>query len=205
MDFTPGANWVYNTGGSHLLSAIVHQTTGSSTLSFAETNLFTPLGITDYYWTGDPQGNVNGGSSLRLRPRDMAKFGFLYLHNGTWDGQQLVPASWVAASTASHATVDSNREYGYQWWIHPDLGAYAAHGYLNQHIYVIPNLDMVVVFTAHSSGFNPSYLLSEYILPSARAPDALIPLGIGIGALITTAIIAGISVVLIRRKYPKIN
>lgn len=203
MDFTPGANWVYNTGGSHLLSAIIYQTTGTSTLSFADANLFAPLGITDYYWSRDPQGNVNGGSALQLRPRDMAKFGFLYLHNGTWDGQQIVPASWVATSSASHATVDSNTEYGYQWWIHPDLGAFAAHGYLNQHIYVIPNQDMVVVFTARSTTFNPSYLLSEYILPSASAQTALLPLAIGIGALITTAVIAGISVVLIQRKYPK--
>jgi CubicO group peptidase (beta-lactamase class C family) len=205
MDFAPGTNWVYNTGGSHLLSAIVHQTTGTPTLSFAESNLFSPLGITDYYWSHDPQGNVNGGSALQLRARDMAKFGFLYLHNGTWDGQQIVPASWVAASTASHATVDSITEYGYQWWIHPDLGAYAAHGYLNQHIYVIPNQDMVVVFTARSTAFNPSYLLSEYILPSASALDNLLPIVIGVGALIATAIVAGVSVVLIRRKYPKIG
>ncbi|MFX1575538.1 MAG: serine hydrolase domain-containing protein [Promethearchaeota archaeon] len=201
MDSSPGSRWVYNTGGSHLLSAIVHETTNMSTLEFAETNLFTPLGITDYYWSDDPQGNVNGGSALQLRPRDMAKFGFLYLHNGTWDGTELLPASWIAASSSSHATVDSYTEYGYQWWIHPHINAFAAHGYLNQHIFVIPNQDMVVVATARSSEFDPLHLLEDYIIPAASAPLNPVPLAIGFTVVILTLIVAGVSVLRIRRKY----
>ncbi len=202
MDYSPGSQWVYNTGGSHLLSAIIYQTTGLSTQAFAETNLFAPLGITDYYWSRDPQGNVNGGSSLQLRPRDMAKFGFLYLHNGTWDGQQILPASWVAASSTSHAIVDSETEYGYQWWVHPTIDAYAAHGYLNQHIFVVPNQDMVIVFTARSSAFDVIHLLEDYILPSVNPPVNMLLAVIGAGAVITTGVVAAILIVLIRRRYP---
>lgn len=202
MDYSPGTHWVYNTGGSHLLSAIINQTTGVSTQAFAETNLFAPLGITDYYWSRDPQGNVNGGSSLQLCPRDMAKFGFLYLHNGTWDGQQILPASWVVASSTSQVIVDSETEYGYQWWIHPTIDTYAAHGYLNQHIFVVPNQDMVVVFTARSSAFDVIHLLEDYILPSINQPINMIPVVIGASAVITTGVVAAILVVLIRRRYP---
>ncbi len=202
MQYSPGSYWVYNTGGSHLLSAIINQTTGVSTQEFAETNLFAPLGITNYYWSRDPQGNVNGGSSLQLRPRDMAKFGFLYLNNGTWDGQQILPTSWVTASSATHATVDSQTQYGYQWWVHPTIDAYAAHGYLNQHIFVIPSQDMIVVFTARSSGMNPMHLIEDFILPAASAPGDLLPLAIGVGAVIITAIVAVGCIVLIRRRYP---
>ncbi len=200
MDYTPGAQWVYNTGGSHLLSAIVDETTGMSTQLFAETNLFTPLGITDYYWSRDPQGNVNGGSSLQLRPRDMAKFGFLYLHNGTWDGQELLPVSWIMASSTNHATVDSMTEYGYQWWIHPNINAFAAHGYLNQHIFVIPNQDMVVVITARSSSFSVMPLLENYIVPAASASPPLPIIELVTGIVIITILIVGVFVILLRRR-----
>ncbi|MFX1317953.1 MAG: serine hydrolase domain-containing protein [Promethearchaeota archaeon] len=200
MAYTPGSHWVYNTGGSHLLSAIVHETTGVSTQDFAEENLFAPLGITDYYWSRDPQGNVNGGSALQLRARDMAKFGFLYLHNGTWDGEQIVSASWVAASSIGHATVDSQTEYGYQWWIHPNIGSFAAHGHLNQHIYVIPDQDMVVVFTARSSEFNPMHLVEDYIIPAAQYQPQLLPLILGVTAISATVVVGVVAVVLIRRR-----
>jgi CubicO group peptidase (beta-lactamase class C family) len=201
MTNTPGTRWVYNTGGSHLLSAIVHQTTGRSTLDFADEHLFGPLGITEYYWSQDPQGNVNGGSSLQLRARDMAKFGFLYLHNGTWDNQQIISSSWVAASSIGHATVSSSTEYGYQWWIHPNVGAFAAHGYMNQHIYVIPDQDMVVVFTARSSEFNPMRLIEDYILPAAQYQPHILPLILGV-TVVSVAIVFGIAaIILIRRRY----
>jgi CubicO group peptidase (beta-lactamase class C family) len=200
MDYAPGSQWVYNTGGSHLLSAIVHEMTENSTLAFAETNLFTPLGITDYSWAHDPQGNVNGGSALRLRPRDMAKFGFLYLHNGTWDGREIVPSSWVLASSTGQVIVDSVTEYGYQWWVHPGINAYAAHGYLNQHIYVIPSQDMVVVFTAASSSFDTMQLLEDYILPATNPLSNLPLLGIGVTAIILTIVLIVIGSILIRRR-----
>lgn len=180
MDYAPGEQWVYNTGGSHLLSAVLTQTTNLSALSFAETHLFGPLGIIDYSWNDDPQGYHNGGSALRLRARDMAKFGFLYLHNGTWDEDEILPASWIMASSAHHATVDSQTQYGYQWWIHPHIDTYAAHGYQNQHIFVFPHLDMIVVFTARSTHLDVFLFLEDYIIPAAISPllDPLLSTGL---------------------------
>jgi len=123
----PGAVFNYNSGASHLLSAIVQKTTGTSTLAFARENLWKPLGITDVAWGADTSGIAVGGSDLRLTPRDMAKLGYLYLRGGVWDGQQIVPAEWVKTSTTKHITSgNAGLDYGYQWWIWPD--GFAAQG-----------------------------------------------------------------------------
>ncbi len=187
MEYTPGEFWEYNTGASHLLSAILNVSTGMFTQHFAEERLFLPLGITEYSWTRDPQGNVNGGSNLNLRPRDMAKFGFLFLNNGTWDGVQIVPANWAATATAQHITLSETTGYGYQWWVHPRLSAYSARGYLGQLIYVFPQLNMIVIFTASTNALEDSYLIENYILPSAGIiPGGYTP---NQGALITAGFV----------------
>ncbi|MFX0105298.1 MAG: serine hydrolase domain-containing protein [Candidatus Hodarchaeota archaeon] len=166
MVAAPGTVWLYNTGASHLLAAIIRQTTGQSPLQYAHEVLFAPLGISNVFWTSDSQGLNFGGSELHLRPRDMAKFGLLYLHNGTWDGQQIVPESWISQSRASPAIPWSGTGYGYQWWKNLNLGTYEARGLHNQWIIVDPKNDLVIVFTASDyDGQIPIfYLVSEYIL-----------------------------------------
>ncbi|MHA2429327.1 MAG: serine hydrolase domain-containing protein [Candidatus Hermodarchaeia archaeon] len=171
MEYAPGEAWVYNTGGSHLLSAILTQATNMTALAFTEAHLFGPLGINDYTWPDDRQGYNNGGSSLELRPRDMAKLGFLYLNNGTWDGEQILPAEWVETASRPHVTFSPNRGYGYQWWTHtpdtfPLTPCFSARGYLGQLIYVFPDLDMVVVFTSDSNIIEPNHYLENFILPA---------------------------------------
>ncbi|MFX0210302.1 MAG: serine hydrolase domain-containing protein, partial [Candidatus Hodarchaeota archaeon] len=111
----------YNSGTSHLLSAIIQYVTGNSTLSFAQKHLFGPLGIksTNFDWPTDPQGINLGGTGITMTPRDMAKFGFLYLNYGIWDGKQIIPREWVEISTRSHISASSHirgKDYGYQWW-----------------------------------------------------------------------------------------
>ena len=145
----PGVRWNYNGGTSHLLSALVAETTGWDTLEFAREHLFGPLGITGVSWERDSHGIYKGGGGLYLTPRDMAKFGYLYLHNGMWDGKQIVPADFVAEATQTHSTVDGYTGYGYQsWWTCLGTDVYYAAGLLGQRIYVSPDLDIVVVFTA---------------------------------------------------------
>lgn len=95
MTTPPGSRFYYNSGNSHLLSAIVGKVTGRSTLDYARERLFGPLGIDDVLWRVDPQGVSNGGSDLYLQPRDMAKIGYLYLRGGVWEGKQILPASWI--------------------------------------------------------------------------------------------------------------
>ena len=77
-----------------------------SALEYAKAKLFGPLGISDVFWAHDPQGISNGGWGLYLQPRDMAKIGYLYLHNGAWEGKQLLPPDWI--NKVSHATVETH-------------------------------------------------------------------------------------------------
>ena len=165
----PGTVLNYNTGTSHLLSAILFRTTGEDTLDFAIEHLFEPLGIGPVVlWTADAQGLHFGGFGLNLAPRDMAKFGLLYLQNGIWDGEQIVPADYVAASGESHFYFEPETGYGYQWWTAPELGFYFALGVGGQLISVFPEFDMVVVITAEldlESMTDHIYeLISEYII-----------------------------------------
>jgi CubicO group peptidase (beta-lactamase class C family) len=97
----PGTTFAYCSPGMHLLSAILQQATGMTTLEFARANLFEPLGILDVQWPPDPQGVTNGHGELYLQPRDMAKLGLLWLHDGEWDGKQIVAREWVRAATQS--------------------------------------------------------------------------------------------------------
>jgi len=160
----PGEEWIYCTGASHLLSAILTQVSGYRALQFAREFLFGPLGIARAFWPPDSQGINYGGSELRITPRAMAKFGFLYLNNGTWDGQQIVPADWVINSTIPHFNLAS---YGYQWWLNPSAGLYHANGVYGQEIFIVPNQNLVVVFTGDFKNGNPEYqLLFNYILPA---------------------------------------
>jgi WD40 repeat protein/CubicO group peptidase (beta-lactamase class C family) len=167
MVYEPGEVFNYNTGCSQLLSAIIQKTTGKTALSFAQEHLFNHLDIEqgDMVWFQDPQGVYIGGTDSFLKPQDMAKIGYLYLNNGSWDGKQLVSAEWVENSTRSYSSIG----YGYQWWIaafgsYGEIKGYNALGFNNQKIYVVPELDLVVAFT---SGFDDSgFLVSNYIIPS---------------------------------------
>ncbi len=177
MTSNPGERWAYNSGASHLLSVIVNISTGIFTHEYAEDRLFEPLGITEYRWDMDPQGTAFGGSSLQLRPRDMAKFGFLFLNHGNWDGTQVVPTEWTTTAHYSHITLNENSEYGYQWWVQSQWSCYSARGYNGQLIYVFPELNMVVVFTASTNSLNDQYLIENFILPAAGIFPGSIPPG----------------------------
>ena len=147
----PGEEWYYNGGASHLLSAIITETTGRSAYEFAREFLFDPLNMTSVSWPHDPQGNSMGYTDLYISPRDMAKFGYLFLNNGSWEGEQIIPEEWVAESTKSYFSPYEGQGYGYQWWTIPHTKIYQASGLYGQRILVIPELDMVVVFTADAT------------------------------------------------------
>jgi CubicO group peptidase (beta-lactamase class C family) len=148
LEYEPGTVQNYNSGDSHLLSAILTNATGKSTLEYATEHLFDPLGIKKLQWQTDPQGINTGGSGLLLRPRGMAKFGFLYLNNGTWDDSQLVPKEWVINSTKNPVEIDEWASYGYQWWVYPQVNSYLALGYGGQIIWLTPEYDLEIVFTS---------------------------------------------------------
>ncbi|MFQ5978368.1 MAG: serine hydrolase domain-containing protein [Candidatus Heimdallarchaeota archaeon] len=195
MVLAPGTQFNYNSGASHILSAILQNATGETTFSYANRHLFAPLGISPVIWRADPQGINAGGMYLQMRPRDMAKIGYLYLNNGSWEGKQIIPADWVEISTRKHYDMGNSAviDYGYQWWIyyypdlndsskHPPIDAYAAVGYSGQRIFVIPDQRMVVVFTADivstplKLGINTSiyvYLITAFIIEAVESSSQL--------------------------------
>ena len=165
----PGELWHYNTGSSHILSGIIRETTGTTTLDFAKTNLFNPIGIDNVMWSADLGGTQKGGFDLQLTPRDMARFGYLYLNKGRWGDTQIIPEEWIEKSTSSLTTINEETGYGYQWWIMPRLNAYRASGLYGQQIFVAPNENIVLVFTAHISPTQHALeesLFEDYILAS---------------------------------------
>jgi CubicO group peptidase (beta-lactamase class C family) len=171
----PGTRFEYCNGASFLLSAIIQETTGMSALAFAEEHLFGPLGISDVDWPSNPQGISIGYSELRMIPHDMAKIGYLYLNEGLWDGEEVVPSAWVEASTRKHVAATLQDGYGYQWWV-DSSGVYMALGYGGQFILVVPEKDMVVVFTSdleESDFYVPQRLLNDFIIPAAESSTPL--------------------------------
>jgi CubicO group peptidase (beta-lactamase class C family) len=168
----PGTRFEYCNGASSLLSALVQEKTGVTALEFAQEHLFGPLGISDVSWRTNPQGVSIGYSELHLTPHDMAKFGYLYLHEGQWEDRQVVPVAWVKASTREHIDARTLQDgYGYQWWVNDRGGHYLALGYRGQFIYVAPAKNLVVVFTGRLPDrdfFVPQRLLETYIIPAVK-------------------------------------
>lgn len=177
----PGTRFNYSTGSTSLLAAIIEQATGRSLPDYAAEKLYGPLGITHFQWNREigGVGHTSGGFGLHMTSRDMAKMGYLYLHHGEWDGAQIVPADWVAASITPQIPTDSedNSKYGYQWWIAADdaPAAFSARGFGGQLIYVAPELDLIVVFTAGlvDSDAYTFPLIYDHILPAISSDSAL--------------------------------
>ncbi len=190
MSDKPGTRFVYNSGGSHLLSAIIRESTGMNALAFAHKHLFGPLGISDVIWPLDPQGvNNHGWGSLKLTPHDMAKLGFLYLNEGRWDGKQVLSPAWVAEATTKHVPTPwaSHNGYGYLWWVRSSGGGYSAVGRGGQRIFVLPDKNMVVVLTSGIGGdaghTQLERLLRSFLIPAAKSPTPLPPNRRGVALL----------------------
>ncbi len=157
MQNQPGTVHQYWEAHGHLVSALVQIATKMSAADFAAKYLFAPLGITDATWVADPQGVSTGGNQLFMSPLSMAKLGYLYLHGGQWDGQQIVSEEWTKTAVITRikaAEVSGVLNYGYLWWTSTVSGheAYVALGALGQAIWVVPDLDLVVV-TTNDIGF----------------------------------------------------
>jgi CubicO group peptidase (beta-lactamase class C family) len=179
LNYNPGEEFQYANSASHLLSVILTKATGMSTKDFADKYLFNPLGIVSPEWGKDPEGNYAGYANIYMRPRDMAKFGWLYYSMGKWEGVQVVPEEWVAEST--RVQFDLNKEqdtgvengYGYKWWISSKTGyhTFSALGYGGQSITVIPDLGLEVVITClpNSLALNDEQreqFLKDYVITS---------------------------------------
>jgi CubicO group peptidase (beta-lactamase class C family) len=155
----PGTRFNYNSGGTAVLADILTRVTKMSLKDFARVSLFEPLGIRDWEWVSDLHGRPMAFTGLRMRPRDMAKIGRLVLNHGRWQGRQIVPADWIAASLKPRIdTGIADLQYGYQWWTGTvewqgkTIRWDAAFGNGGQRVFVLPELDMTVVITAGAYG-----------------------------------------------------
>lgn len=184
----PGSDFNYNGGLTQVMAAVLVRATKTSLQDYARTKLFEPLGITDVEWLGDLAGMPAAASGLRLRARDLAKFGSLYLHGGKWNGKQIIPASWIEMSTRRHFRFrprtgrDAGGEFGYAyfWWYscYPSaaglIEARTAIGNGQQRIFVLPGLDMVVtIFAGRYNDFTTggtlaSTILRDHVLPAVK-------------------------------------
>jgi len=152
MDAEPGQKWVYNSGGSDLMSAVLRKATGRTVDVYAEEVLFGPLGIREYYWKKEPKGLPDTEGGLYLEAEQLAKIGYLYLNDGVWAGTRILPDGWVQAATARR--VDranaAGYGYGYQWWRIDRAGVpvWAGLGFGGQFLVVIPDRRIVGVINS---------------------------------------------------------
>jgi CubicO group peptidase (beta-lactamase class C family) len=150
----PGTLMDYSTGNTHLLSAILTKATGTNTWRFAQDALARPLGFTLPPWPRDPQGIYFGGNDMLLTPRQMVAIGELYRNKGRHGDRQILPPHWIERSFVPRGSSRiSGQMYGYGWWIRDLAGydAYYAWGFGGQYIFVVPEIDLVVVTTSSSS------------------------------------------------------
>ena len=178
-DTTPGSRFEYNDGVSVLLGKILREATGQRVDEWARERLFEPIGITDFYWKITPDGEADTEGGLYLSTEDLARFGYLFLRGGEWNGRQIVSREWVEASTApvvpdvAPNNGRPNSGYGYQWWIldaeNGHTRVYAGNGYGGQFVVVSPEHDIVAVFNGwniHGGGNRSTYrALQQRILP----------------------------------------
>ncbi|MBX2875594.1 MAG: beta-lactamase family protein [Saprospiraceae bacterium] len=194
MKDTPGLNFSYNSCEPVLVGAALSHAVGKSIMDFSEEHLFAPLGIKDYRWTITPKGYGMTAGSFFMKPRDMVKLGELVLREGNWQGQSIISSPWINTSTRclmpidfsfvrysrmDNAQVQSSR-YGYYWYKERlryqdiDTVVLFASGNGGQYIMILPDWDMVVVFTGGNystwRGKLPLEILLKFILPSFEKP-----------------------------------
>jgi CubicO group peptidase (beta-lactamase class C family) len=184
--YDPGTRFLYNTFQTHLLSAIITKASKMSTMDFAKSFLFRPMNIDVAEWQQCPQGYYFGGNNMYFSPRNMARLGYLYMHDGMLNGQQIVPQSWVLESLTNntHFTNSNwgdlhNVNYGYLWWLGEinNYSVFLAIGYGGQFVINFPDLNMIVITTADSHlGWDTAdehertilSIVADYIVPAVK-------------------------------------
>lgn len=170
----PGSQWTYNGGATAVVARLIVKGSGQSLRDYAAEKLFAPLGITEFEWVRGHDGVYIAASGLRLRPPDLARIGQMLLDGGRWKGQQVVPAAWLEQSFQSQASL-GDTDYGYQWWLSPQGSDgprwIAGFGNGGQRLFMLPDLDMLIVITAGNyNNWEKSRrlraIVSQIIMPS---------------------------------------
>jgi len=160
VEYAPGTHFLYNTGNTYMLGAILHKVTGQTLEEYLRPRLFKPLGFTGYDWEVSPQGLNTAGYGLRIKTEDIAKLGQLYLQKGKWKGNSILTESWVDEATSKQTESQVNngdwsQGYGYQWW-RCTHGFYRGDGAYGQYCIVMPQYDAVMVVTGQTPDMQKS-------------------------------------------------
>jgi hypothetical protein len=174
VEHSPGTHFLYNTGASFIVSAILQKLTGETLLVYLTPRLFEPLGITGASWDIHPVGINYGGMGLNIKTEDIARFGQLYLQRGIWNGRRILPEWWVDEATAKQVSNGNDPDsdwaqgYGYQFW-RCRYNYYRADGAFGQFCIVMPDKQAVVVLTAGDADMQAILnLVWEKLLPTMR-------------------------------------
>ena len=175
----PGTVWSYSSGTTNIVSQIIREAVGEKNyLAFPYRNLFAPLGMSSAVWETDLTGTFVGSSYLLATARDWAKFGSLYLNDGVWQGQRVLPEGWVDYTTTP-VTMAPQRQYGAHFWLNsgesgdltdrpfPDAptDCYFAQGFDGQNVFIIPSRQLVVVRlgTTTRGNFDQNQFLNDVL------------------------------------------
>lgn len=176
-----GRAFSYCTAGTALLGPLLEKVSGQSVPDFAAANLFKPLGIDKVKWQFQPKGTAMTGGGLQLRSVDLMKLGQLYLDGGRWGGKQVIPTEWVKRSFAPHANARDGYDYGYLWWLQSfkvngrTFKSYGMAGSGGNKVFVLPELDAVVVITTTNFQVRDAHPLSDKLLTSLIIPVLMQP------------------------------
>ena len=178
----PGQEFLYNSGGTNVLGAVIERMSGMDLLDFGNQYLFGPLQVEGGIWEGMAGGYMFASGGIYLRPREQAKIGFLFLNDGYWGSQQIITVDWIQASTTEHIATNSlipqAHAYGYQWWMMDyrvggqTYACFFAAGWGDQYIFIFPGQDMMVVVNSGNfleyGGVSVFALVEDYILQSLQ-------------------------------------
>ena len=179
VEHKPGTRFVYNSAATYMLSAIIQKATGETLLQYLTPRLFDPLGITNPSWEVSPEGINTGGWGLKIRTKDIASFGQLYLQKGKWEGKKIISEKWVDEATSLQTSNGSNPDsdwdqgYGYQFW-RCRHNVYRGDGAFGQYCIVMPQFDAVIAINSGTNDMQAILnLIWDHLLPAFK--DKAIP------------------------------
>lgn len=173
MKSIPGKEAYYKNSDPQLLVKVVSNASNTDFVEFADSNLFSPLGIKNYYWSRNRDNTPYGGFGLWLTPRDLAKVGQMLLANGTYNNQRILSEQWITKATTNKTKINGF-DYGYLFWLHPDRKYYWTWGAGGQYIFVVPEKALVIVITSeqfgdeHYTTINEARYLVEKVIEGIR-------------------------------------
>lgn len=169
FDKEPGSQYMYSSGNSYILSAIVQRVTGKTCREYLWEHVTSKIGTRDFDWMLSPEGICSGGNGVSLTVEDMARIGLLYLNYGAWEGKQLLSREWTELSLGLKEPIIPEKhvpEYNFHWEHTGDM--WAAKGMFGQTCALIPAMDMVVAYTAADAGYVLSDILQREVLDKVK-------------------------------------